>query len=332
MWTVPQLDSEPPEEMALVEVHDALVTAFDRGPLRTEVGPARWVTGAVHDAGGRLVLASQRRWHGSRLAPAAADPGVVAHPEKARRLGGTRLYAGHWSSHFGHFLLETLPTLWPDPATCAVDGLVAHRQVRGQLPAPRRLLEMTSWQQRLVELTGHPTELHVVQRRPARVDHLLVPERPVLLKRWVHPRATELWGRVATAVGRDNPGARVYLSRTRFHAAAGDRARTDESWDALLDRSFAAAGFDVVHPETLPVDDQVALVRGADVVAGLSGSALHLTAFADSTTRVLSIGDQRTPRRPVPAQVAVDAAGGRRSTHVAYGDQPGLTRILADLG
>jgi len=52
------------------------------------------------------------------------------------------------------------------------------------------------------------------------------------------------------------------------------------------------------------------VVSDAQVVAGASGSALHLSAFAPSSTRVLEIGDSRSPDRPVAMQVVIDAACG----------------------
>lgn len=329
MWSTPESKFPPPATLSAVEVHDALLTSFDRGPLRTETGPTRWVRGAVHTAAGTLVTESQRRWHGTQLEPVAADPVQVDVPASARELEGSWLYVGHWSGHFGHFLLETLPALWPDPVGHDLRGLVAHRPVRGRLSETGDAPDPAPWQRRLVELAGYGGLQHeVVDRDPVRVPHLLVPERPTLLKRWVHQRALDTWQRVSEAVGGGEPGGRVYLSRTRFHEAAGNRARTDHEWDTILDRAFADAGFDVVHPETLPLDEQIRAVRRADVIAGPAGSALHLSVFAPAGTRVLSVGDRRTPSHPGPTQAVLDAAIGRRTRHVDYGDHAALEAIL----
>jgi capsular polysaccharide biosynthesis protein len=322
-------------------VPHALLTAFARGPLNTERGPFRWVVGAVHGSDGVLIPESQRRWRGDRHAPVAADPAVVTLPEDVHMLGGTWLYAGHWSEHFGHFLLETLPNLWPDPARAAgrVDGVIVHRPPRGSVPpagrrVPVRAPDLSPWQATLLKLAGYGDhELLVVHGRPVRVERLVVPARPVLLKHWALTPAVDTWRRVSEAVGRRGPHERVFLSRSRFHvdARSVDRARSDPEWDAALDVAFAQAGFAVVHPETLPIDEQISLVRGAGVLAGPSGSALHLSAFADPGTRVMSIGDRRSPHRPVPAQTMVDSACGRESTFVAYGELARLERVLSTL-
>ncbi|MCW2815552.1 MAG: hypothetical protein JWN84_3007 [Nocardioides sp.] len=339
-WQPARAEHEPTgDPVEVVTVDEAVVTPYGHGPLRAETGPQRWIRGAVHDHEGVLVRASQRRWHGDALNPVAADPETVPVPTDVRRLEGTWLYAGHWAGHFGHFLLEHLPNLWPDPAGLGpVAGVLAHRPAaRSGIVHRRRPLQtptIAAWQHDLIALAGHdPDGLRIVHGRALRVERLVVPSRPVLLKKWAQPEAVRLWRRVSEAVGTRGPDRRVYLSRSRFHAEAdgSERARTAAEQDARLDETFAAAGFAVVHPETLSIAEQVATVRGAEVLAGLSGSALHLSVFADPGTRVLTFGDRRSPARPTKAQVMVDAACGHVTGFVPDGDEAALTAALADL-
>lgn len=337
-------DHQPPDDLPpeIVTVDNALVTPLTRGPLRTEDGPLRWVRGAVHDRDGVLVPQSQRVWNGNKREPVPADPERVRVARGTRRLRGTWLYAGHWSTHFGHFLLETLPNLWPDPAehVATLSGVLAHRPIRGRLPPePDRVRlqrpALPPWQRQLMDLVGYGgVDLRVVHGRPVRVERLVVPSRPVLLKRWARPAAVEVWRRISDAVGTRGAQPRVYLSRTRFHTGAlgAGRSRTERARDEELDALFSEAGFYVAHPETLPITEQIELVRGADVLAGLAGSALHLSVFAEPGTRVLTIGDRRSSRKPTPAQTMVDRSCGHRSTFVPDVDAAGLARALADLG
>ena len=291
------------DPIEVATVAEAVVTPYAHGPLRAEVGPQHWIRGAVHDHEGTLVRASQRRWHGDALNPVAADPETVPVPTGVRRLDGTWLYAGHWAGHFGHFLVELLPTLWPEPDSHGpLAGILAHRHAARSGPLhPRRPLQTPTvggWQRDLIELAGHdPDGLRIVHGRALRVERLVVPARPVLLKTWAQPEAVRLWRRVSDAVGTRGPDRLVYLSRSRFHAGAtaSERVRTAAEQDARLDATFAAAGFAVVHPEMLSIREQIATVRGADVLAGLSGSALHLAVFAEPGIRVLSLGDRRSP-------------------------------------
>jgi capsular polysaccharide biosynthesis protein len=257
----------------------------------------------------------------------------------ARRLKGTWLYAGNWSTHFGHFLLETLTNLWPDPGqhAASLTGILAHRPIGGKLPSsgrpvPLRAPNLKPWQGELLALTGYgAAEKRIVHGRPLKVERLLVPARPVLLKRWALPPAVDVWRRVSERVGRRGPHDRIFLSRSRFHGRRADRARTDAAWDAGVDALFGAAGFHVVHPETIPVSEQIALVRGAAVLAGPAGSALHLSVFADPGARVLVIGDRRSPHRPPPTQTVIDAACGHQTAFAPNRDEAALAAILAGL-
>jgi capsular polysaccharide biosynthesis protein len=226
--------------------------------------------------------------------------------------------------HFGHFVAETLTTLWPDPAaTGPVAGLVFHKYLK------RPRAEET-WQRRLLDLAGYAgVPVRVVDGRSGvRVESLVVPERALVAHGWAHPEARRVWERVVSpSRGRGGP-ARVFLSRTGHNQRrreenhrSADRSTAD--WDRAVDAVFAAAGFEVVEPETLPVDEQLALVADADLVAGASGSALHLSAFAPSSARVLEVGDLRSPEQPVAMQLVVDAACGHRHAFVRGGLGPG---------
>lgn len=313
-----------------VEVRDAVLTPFRKGPVASDRPPRFWMSGAVHRPDGRLVPESQRLWAGDPLALPATDPRMCRVPAQARRLEGTWLYAGHWHPHFGHFFLETLTTLWPE--RFAVAGIVGHRNYRGDVPPPRQGVGLTDavlkpWQVDLLDLAGWGgLPVKVVRNWPVRVDRLVVPSRTLVLKTWAAPEAVALWRRVAAGVAPAGP-AKTFFSRRAFHAEhAGDhrRVRTDEQWERDVEEAFAAAGFEVVSPETLPLREQLARVRAADVLAGTSGSALHLAAFAEPATTVVEVGDLRSGERPAAAQRMVDVACGHHSRYVPYGDRRAL--------
>lgn len=141
---------------------------------------------------------------------------------------------------------------------------------------------------------------------------------------WGHPQAREVWERVAAPFrgdGPDGPGgsgrpsadSKVFFSRTEFNEsrrrADHPRARSTLPRDEALDAVFADAGFHVVAPQTLSIDDQLRLAANVSVLAGNSGSALHLSAFAPSGTRVLEIGDERNPAEPLAMQRIIDRLG-----------------------
>ena len=326
----------PPAEVSLEVVPDAVVTAVKRGDLRTDHPPRRWMTGAVHRADGSLVVGSQRRWNGEAKAPVPADPDRVPSRGTAEELPGAWLYGGHWSKHFGHFLLEVITSLWPEPGTVQPHGLLFHRSFRGGLPkntdapAPPAL---SSWQRDMLSFAGYgDLPVLTVQRRRTRVEELTVPSRPLSLRQWAQPEATAVWHRMAAAVPPTEGPQRVFLSRSAFNASAtGWHVRSSPDWDERVEREVVRHGFTVVTPEVLSIAEQIALVRSASVLAGASGSALHLSAFAEPGTRVLEIGDRRSHGAAQPSQQMVDAARGHLTAFVDHGDLAGLTAVLTSL-
>ncbi len=331
-WVVPTFPHPPVGEPEVTEVPEAFLTSVKRGDLRTLSTPTKWIRGAVHDAEGHLVVASQKIGGLGGSPAAMADPAKVPTRPGARRLSGTWLYGGHWIQHFGHFFTETVTTLWP--RDLEVDGIVFHSYMS-------RFRGISPWQTALMDLTeyaGLPIE--IIEADPLRVERLVVPTRGVVVNGWADPGAVDVWRRMALAAGGPGSlaadGPRYFFSRTAFNAAkraAGKSVRTDAARDAMLDALFAAAGFTVIAPETLGVAAQVRLAAGASVLAGSAGTALHLSAFAPQGTRVIELGDSRSPGVQVPHQLVVDAACGHPTAFLPY-DLPDadLPDVLAGLG
>lgn len=306
-WRPPSFPHEPQGEATLETVEAALLTRYEHGPLRSLHRARRWIRGAVHDAEGRLLPSSQKV--GDLWLP--ADPVSARVPANAERLEGTWLYGGHWMRHFGHFVTETVSTLWP--RDLQVDGLIFH-QYFAKTPG------IQEWQQRLVDLTGYAgLPIEIVRRRPVRVERLVLPSRSVVINGWAQPEAADVWRRMAERLGAAGPHAHVFASRRRHNqlrAAEGQAVRSTPERDAELDRVFEAAGFFVVSPELLDIDDQIRLFAGARVVAGAAGSALHMAAFAPPGTRVIEIGDNRSRSRPVPMQLVIDTVCGHEHAYI----------------
>jgi capsular polysaccharide biosynthesis protein len=147
-----------------------------------------------------------------------------------------------------------------------------------------------------------------------------------------------VWDTVASSF-RDAGGPdRVYVSRTLLNARRrreGHRrpVRTTAQHDEGLDAVFADRGFHVVHPETLDIDAQLATVASASVLAGLSGSGLHHSAFMPSGGRIVELGDGRSSDHPVPMQVAIDGALGHERCFLPGSMDPeDVSRALRRLG
>lgn len=175
-WALPSYPLEPRAGVSIQRVPDAILTGIGRGHLQVLEAPKRWVRGAVHDLDGQLVASSQRIGGLSGDHYAASDQLQVSPEARGPLLAGTWLYGGHWMNPFGHFVTETLTTLWPP--TDGLDGVVFHSWLA---PVERA----ADWQRELVELAGYGSlPLRFVGRQRLRVEELLVPTRSYVPNGW----------------------------------------------------------------------------------------------------------------------------------------------------
>jgi capsular polysaccharide biosynthesis protein len=335
-WSTPSFPRPPQGKQKLRVVEKAYLTRVERGPLRVIRWPDQWITGAVYSSKGWLLPMSQKLGGSGGHRVAMADPKRIAPERRSPRLRGRWLYGGHWMMHFGHFLTETVTTLWPEDIG-PVKGLVFHRYLS---PNPVVL----PWQQHLVDLAGYGgLPIEFVDKKNVRVDELVLPSRTLIQHGWGRRGAHEVWQRIAAAVPDQPPPwagdtwpERVYMSRTAFNAGMRAKGRKDPRstpvHDAMLDEVFAEAGFAVVAPEKLSIDDQVRLARAARVVAGQAGTALHLACFAPPGVRVLELGDRRSTRYGVRTQRVINTLCGHLECFVPPGKgRAELAEVLEEL-
>ena len=79
-----------------------------------------------------------------------------------------------------------------------------------------------------------------------------------------------------------------------------------------MEALFAARGFDIIAPNTRSLREQVILVANATVIAGVTGSALHLALFNDNPESKLIALDIRSSIN----QHIVEQIRGTRAFHV----------------
>lgn len=302
----------PPEgDLRVHTVERATITPFGRGRRRVAWGQPSWyTTGAVYDADGALDRLSQRVGSLSHDHALAADPSALP-PDSGtpRRLTGTWLFGGTWFNHFGHFLTESVTTLWPD---AAVDGLVFVPFWFGR--------EVLPWQQEMLLLAGCDVIVDIVGAGRVEVEHLVVSERPVIPNGHIRPEAVAVWRRIARSAG-EPVGRRVFLSRSMHNRTVPEGSRAARRVavnEGELDQMMHDLGFVVVHPERLSLRDQVATVAGAEVIAGVGGSSLHLSAFAPPESLVIELGDPRGATEPVLTQQLLTHACDHRLAHIPF--------------
>jgi capsular polysaccharide biosynthesis protein len=246
----------------------------------------RTFTGCVFDRRGQLVKAGQRT--GRRTYWKPADPEQIDPAQSAGVVPGHSIYLGHYSTHYGHFLLETLSRFWALDHGGPYDRVVFHPFTPpGSLQVPFVPADIC------FACFGVERERVLLVDRPLRFEQLVVPTSLVEINHDADADQIAIYRRIANfcaeRYAESEPSPRLYLSRSRLN---GFRPIANEEEVEAL---FASLGFAIIYPEQHHYGCQVASYRGAQILAGVTGSALHNTVFAPEGSLAINIGNPRHP-------------------------------------
>jgi hypothetical protein len=140
---------------------------------------------------------------------------------------------------------------------------------------PERARQIGRDQGRFLKLLGCPTP--TVVTAPLIVERLVVPLQGFGAGEFLNaaPETRAYLRRVVAGEDGGPSGRRIYLSRAEVPARRGLLLG-----EAHLEMLFEAEGYEIVRPEELSPEEQIALYRQADCIAGTEGSPFHLVAFA----------------------------------------------------
>lgn len=247
-------------------------------PAVCAVGPCWWYPsfGAVIGMDGALYNASVgEARHGS--ADLSAIPGVapggasLSPPPRAPFVESGAVFVP-WGAGFnyGHFVIDALPSI------------LALEQAGLLHDAPLLAPRLKDWQRDLIALAAPgvtPQEIDAPAVRLGRavfatsMDHFLHNPNGLL---------ATLAERIVANAPQGTGARRIYLSRR----GQSMRVMVDE---AAFERALRARGFKIVRPETLSARAQVAMMRDAEIIVGVSGAALANAVFLSRGARVIEI-------------------------------------------
>lgn len=234
-------------------------------------GPPAW-TGKARHIGYRGALFDRdgQRIKAADIARREVRPRNEASPEPEQgRIRGTGIYLGWVFSHYGHALLESLSRCW---RVGDFDFAVYH--------VPARIPNFIADH---LDRLGVPSIISPT--RPTRFERLIVPRQAFELDiRAYRGFPGSLQG---DGTGKEKDTRPVYISRSRLPAD-----RRGVVGEEVLERSLA--GYRVVYPEKLSVQEQVELFATHTTFAGALGSAMHNILFSHAP-EVIYLSDWRRP-------------------------------------
>ncbi len=220
------------------------------------------------------IIKHSQRWCGDKFTP--QDPkilngstinGIYAIQEPS-------LYLGHLTTHYGHFLMETLLRFW------AIDKLRENKK-------PFKYIVFNPWFLKrygcnfnkflpfmtLLKVFGLTMRNVIVVNEKTKFSSLYV---PVPMGKLAHPNFNDHQNVVFD---------KIYISRKHAHL----RSITNES---TVEELFRKNGFQIVYMEKIPFVNQIATISHAKTIAGFTGSGLHNTIFTKNAIVLMLLGDR----------------------------------------
>lgn len=219
--------------------------------------------GGAYDRDGEFVgLSGSRRLFTEVIGPCSAEEVRGLEPVED---AGEAVFCGPLMDHFGHILLESTARLWWGISR-GWTGKYAFAAPPGfKVPAAAaEIFHLLGIHDRVVVVTA-----------PIRFSRLVVPETAISLQRWVHHDFLVPFATIRQAIKAAGPVGRarkLLLSRARLEARQG-------IGEADIEAILRHAGYQTVWPETLALREQIRLILGAEEIAGIIGSAMHLLVF-----------------------------------------------------
>jgi len=198
------------------------------------------------------------RMDGQPAPPEAVRQALGEGEGRADRLEGDCLFGGYLFRHYGHFLIETLSRLYAI-RQCADVPIVFSSTHRDIMPWQRDVFKLLGLRNPILKLT-----------RPAIADRLMLAAPGFALPDNVTPEQIEALGTLPAPPLTDK---KIWLSRSSY--VGGGLLNERE-----LEAHARALGWEIVHPQFLPIREQAALIASASRVAGLDGSAFHTALLA----------------------------------------------------
>lgn len=292
---------------------EPISSAFVSGRRHPTLPPETHYSGAVYRDDRKIVseFLEYDSLTGHRV-PRRDNPQEVEtrRVKQAIRIDRTCVYMGPLSRHFGHFLLESLQRAWylkeADPTTL----LLFHGQnEQVNLPSFARII--------FSALDVDPARIRIAVN-DLQVSRLILPASQFWQGIKASPGMGIAFDHVREKILKSRPNspptpARIYFSRKGLSPERGaGRPRAAISNEEEVEALFRKRGYEILQPETLPFEEQVALVANATHVAGPSGSALHLMLFNDNPrTKLIEL---RT--KPAVNQLLISAIRPAAAFHI----------------
>lgn len=296
-----------------ITLRDAIATPFALIPPAEAPGqPPRhpsfraFTRGCLYSAEGSRIDLSVRVGGIGGDQVASIDPEILPPEQRGGTwLTGRTLYLGPFMNHYGHFITESLSRYWLREAG-PFDHFVAYPFMHNNGE-----ILVRAFHRHLAGLLDVPIDRMAILRSQTVFDEIVVPEQLWTYNVDVNIHARPVYARVRERHTANKPGGRIFLSRA-------------PSWrldnPLAVEEVFAGFGFRVLYPERIKIAEQLSLYANCEILAGLSGSAMHNCLFARPGLMTIEVGDLRARRNPVVMQRAANELAQVDARFIPFGE------------
>jgi capsular polysaccharide biosynthesis protein len=262
-------------------------------PTSIKQPPNGSISGCLYNQRGEIISFSQRfgGFYGDFFP--CNDPKTIRPRYPLPKIEGASIYLGHLMPHYGHFLLEMLSSFWTFNQFHLFDSFIFHPFVFGTHFPPYIKEAFQRFNIPLAKVKLITTETSIEQ--------VTVPERLVNLNKFANVKMRQVYQHLIQSLPRQpaTTTRRYYFSRIQVNLKTGQRTVINE---AFIQRALNRIGFMTIYPERLSFSEQMMLTHHAQIICGLSGSALHNCVFMQSNALLIEIADARSLQSAHPMQ------------------------------
>jgi capsular polysaccharide biosynthesis protein len=271
--------------------------------------PAAGRSHGLYDTTGRLISAAARF-----VGPARGLNGTRRYTSQTaarvpRRQNDEPLfYLGAYTSHYGHFLVDTLCRLWALPKIPPGGKILYH----GNRPADWFFTH--EFAATILTALGLTPASFIKFDEPVVLPELIIAEPAIEELSHIHAvyarSLNDIGAKIAGEPGQPDQDRPIYLTKMNVQSGISHIVNESDFVDIL-----AKAGIAIVAPESLPLRQQIEIFTNNRFVTGLIGSAFHTTLFAPAR-RFLALNYEDTVWSN---QLLMDKANGNDARYVFDG-------------
>jgi len=207
-------------------------------------------------------------------------------------------------NNFGHFILEHLNRGW-----CLTDEKYQNMKIVivDEIGAGK----VNDYIYVLLGLLGIKKSNVILLDKTTQFRNVFVPTPGFDLSAFYTDAYRDMWNYIANNVPESKVYEKIYLSRCKMPM---DRHTYGEE---TIQNIFAKNGYQIIYPETLPLVEQIALIKNCKHLAGCAGTALHLALAMKQGGTVYQIKRNTPLQDNADTQYVIDKTKGLDSVFIA---------------